>query len=239
MAKKRGRSQLRCGTAAELPRVEARHELAGRVAQAQTQLGGLARSQPVEHARNGARNARPHEDVSHARQHRAEERRHGRKLDLLEVVDPHGGAVPLASEEDLDEVGGDDQILSIARQRPLLGRHGCKGSIHVLATGNEPAIEDPARDAGHGKLLQRPTDVSAGVAELQAPRENDVESRARNDSQLPGLRDGARERPAGNARPHAALDDRRVGRHLNRPMRTRPRRGGSGPGSGAAPRGPR
>ena len=101
----------------------------------------------------------------------------------------------IASQEHLDEIGGDDQLLLLGGHRPLLGRHGLEGRIRGLAAGNEPAIEDPLRDARHGKVLECPTHVSAGVAELQAPHEDDVEGGPRNDSELSGLRDGAREGP--------------------------------------------
>ena len=59
--------------------------------------------QRVEQGRDLARNARAHQDMIHAREHRTVQRGGVRQLHLGEQVDADDALVPLLGEEDLRE----------------------------------------------------------------------------------------------------------------------------------------
>ena len=56
-----------------------------------------------------------------------------------------------------------------------------------------------------------PTDFSARIAELQPPRQYDIEGRARHDAEMAEAGYRAGEAPARDSDPHAALNDHRIG----------------------------
>ena len=64
--------------------------------------------------------------------------------------------------------------------------------------------------AGHRrkrKVSQRAAQLAAGVAELQAARQDHSQCRPGNDAKLAGQRDSAGERPARHPNAHSALNN--------------------------------
>ena len=59
------------------------------------------------------------------------------------------------------------------------------------------------------KRCHGPTHGSVGIAVLEAPHQQRLDRRARDDAELTARRNGLRQAPAGDADAHAALDDRR------------------------------
>ena len=74
-----------------------------------------------------------------------------------------------------------------------------------------PGIKWSAQDAlGHlreREVSQRATQLAAGVAKLEAARQDNGQRRPGNDAELAGQRDGAGQRPAGHRHAHPALND--------------------------------
>jgi hypothetical protein len=56
-------------------------------------------------------------------------------------------------------------------------------------------------------VSQRATKIAAGVAKLEAARQNNAQRRSGNDTELARKRDGPGQRPAGHRHAHPALDD--------------------------------
>jgi adenosine/AMP kinase len=57
------------------------------------------------------------------------------------------------------------------------------------------------------EVSQSAPKITAGIAKLEAARQNNGQRCAGNDAELAGTRDGASQRPAGHRHAHAALDD--------------------------------
>ena len=62
-------------------------------------------------------------------------------------------------------------------------------------------------DLRQGEVIQRATKLAAGVAKLEAARQNDGQGGAGNDAELAGKRDGAGQRPTGHRKAHPTLYD--------------------------------
>ncbi len=156
------------------------------------------------------RNAGAHEDIADAGEHRPVERRQGRQDDLLQQVDANPAVVPFAGEVDLDEARQDVEPQELAAR--LQGGTGDLGEVRAGgdAAGHEVALHDPIDELPVRKAGQRAAQVAARIPELQAAGELHVERRARNHAERAPGRDGARQTPARDADPHAALNDFRM-----------------------------
>ena len=62
-------------------------------------------------------------------------------------------------------------------------------------------------------MIEAAAHVPARIAVLQPPGEDLIQGRSRNHSQMAESGDGLRQPPIGNARSHAALDDRGMSAH--------------------------
>ena len=126
IARKRGRVSAGASPPQNSRRIEVRAEyvVRTRTLHVKAQLHRFAHRQPVEDAGNRGRDARPHEHDIDTCEHRAEERRQRRQLDLLEEVDADRIVVALAGQKHLDEVAGDGEFLEV----PGLfhGHHGVR-----------------------------------------------------------------------------------------------------------------
>jgi hypothetical protein len=197
--------QARDVVAADRARVEVRPGLAAE--DRDRKLGRLALGVAVEDAGDELGDPGAHQDVVDPRQHRAEQRRGVGDRDLLQVVDPDGALVALLREEDLDEVGGDDQLAEVGARVQRRDRAGAERLAGGLAALDEVPVEDPGGDVLVGKRCQGPAHRAAGVAQLEPARDDRVDGRARDDTEVAGRRDGVGEAPRGYAGPHASLDD--------------------------------
>ena len=150
------------------------------------QLDGFAARQPVQHAGNGARNARAHQHIIHARKHRAENRGQRWELDFFQKVDADQAGVTFLGEKNFREICRDRQRHEIRAEFEAGQRRELEGRVGGLAAGDEIVREDFGRDAGHGEMFERVAHLAVGVAGLQPPGENRAERGAGNNSKLAG-----------------------------------------------------
>jgi hypothetical protein len=149
------------------------------------------------------------DDDGHAGQHGAIEGGQVRQLDLFEEIDADGMGVAFASQENLDEIGGDAQFLGreVAGHRVLAG--GFIARAGTASARNKVCIENLAGDAGKGKVLQRAADMAFAVAILKTAREDLIEGGAGHDPELPQPGNRPGQPPVRDTGPHAALDELR------------------------------
>ena len=83
------------------------------------------RRKGVQHAGDVQRNARAHQHVAHAGQHRAIDRRQVRHLHLLKKIDAHGILVAFPGQKNLDKVAHHAQLDHLAQVAALV--HGQRG----------------------------------------------------------------------------------------------------------------
>src|SRR5579859_503061 len=106
--------------------------------------------QPVERAGNLQGNAGPYQNVLDARQHGAVKRRQMRDLELFQEVDAYGIAVALARQNYLHEVGGNAQLLELARAVMSVQRQELVCSALCLPARNVIRLKTRAAMAGKG-----------------------------------------------------------------------------------------
>ena len=171
------------------------------------QFHRLALRELVHHAGNRARNARAHQHVIHAGEHRAENRGQGGQLDFFQEVDADESGVAFLREKHFHEIRQHGQRDEVRAGIDRGHGHGLERRVVRLAAGNEIIRHHAGRDAGNGEIFQRAPDVPAGVAHLQPARQDARERGAGDDAKLAGLRNGAGEPPVGDAGAHSALND--------------------------------
>lgn len=92
--------------------------------------------------------------------------------------------MPFFGEEDFDEVGEDGQF----NERWPGGQRGHGGALErrggILAAGNEEVANRPLGHIRQGKVLQSPTEVTAGIPELEAPGQNYGECGSRDSAEV-------------------------------------------------------
>jgi hypothetical protein len=163
--------------------------------------------QLIEDAGDLHGNARAHQHVIDARQHRAVQRGEVRQLHLLEQVDAHQSGVSCLREIHLGEVAQHDQLeqcrwhLDRRYRLRLVCRACCLAALDVMS------FPDSSCDFGDRKCIEGDTQVTARIAHLQAPCDDGVDTRARDDAELTSQRDRSRESPRRDGHSHAALDD--------------------------------
>ena len=174
------------------------------------QSHGLAPRQLIQQAGNGHGNARAHQHIIHAREHRAKERGQRGELDLLQVIDADQSGVTFLGQEHFREVGQHDEFDQ--RRGGMLGKDESRFEWLAgwFATRNEISIQRALRHAGNGKPRQRPAHIPVRIALLQSSCENHIQRRSRDTSELAQLGDSPGQTPVGDAGPHAALDDDRL-----------------------------
>ena len=130
-----------------------------------------------------------------------------RKLDLFQVVNSHCVGVAIPREQNLHEVGRDAQLVQFARA--VLHMHDGLpvGLASAFSTRNVPRVPNALRHAAKRKPVQAAAHVPAGIAILQPPDKNLVESRTGNDAELSQPGDRSRQPPVRHGDPHAALND--------------------------------
>ena len=171
-------------------------------------LPGRQRAQQLGHL---ARDAGPHEHVVDAAEHRAEQGRGGRELDLLEAVDADDAVVALLREPDLGEVADDGELL--AGPGGAQGELGQRlvGGVGTAAALDEVGVDHPLRHGGTGEVGQGPAVVAAHVAVLEAAGEHGIHRGARHDAEVTCQRDLAGQPPPRDRDTHAALDHHGAG----------------------------
>jgi len=199
--------QLRQVVTQSLARVEARDVGVGAVRDLDREGRRTSGRELGQQPRQLARDSRAHQHVVDPREHGAQRGRQGRGLDLLQQVDADDAVVALLGEPDLGEVADQAQL-----DGPLAGVDGERRVRPVGLAGRTPALpvvgrQHARRDRRRGEVLQRPADVSARVAVLQAPRDDRVQGGAGDDAQLAEAGDDAGELPRRDGHPHAPLDD--------------------------------
>ena len=157
---------------------------AGRALRAHRQRDTVPSGEPAQQLRQLRGVARADEDVVDAGEHRPQAGERDRQLDLAQVVDPDRAVVSLLGEVDLAEVGHHGELLQ--RHRRLQGehRHDPVGPTRRATGRQEVGVEDPLGQRRHRERGQRPPDMAALVAVLQAPGVDDVQRRARDDSEV-------------------------------------------------------
>src|SRR5579859_73271 len=133
--------------------------------------------QPVERAGNLQGNAGPYQNVLDARQHGAVKRRQMRDLELFQEVDAYGIAVALARQNYLHEVGGNAQLLELARAVMSVQRQQLVCSALCLPARNVIRLKNTRCHGWKRKLLERAAYVPAVVAVLQTARQHLVQRR--------------------------------------------------------------
>ena len=175
--------------------------------------GGLVLDIRVQYARDLERDARAHQDVANAREHRAVDRDEVRRLDLLEVVDPDRVGVAFAGEEDLHEVpeeailGERARALQAVEGQPYIGR------VRRLAASNVVARPDALGHVAERERVEGAAAVAARVTVLEPAGEHLLERGAGDDAEVAEAGDGLRQPPAGDGHTHPALDDSRGSVH--------------------------
>ena len=240
----RGRQHVRCHDgqkpgphkrrgigADELARVEGEGRLIALLRADHVQRIGrrLVPGQTIECLGNLERNPGADDHIAHAGQERTVERRQMRNLNFFEIIDADGVGVALACQPDLDEIRDDREFQQFARavahrHRDALIRVGVG-----LAARDEVGLPDPLGHRRHREMVERATHVAAGIAILKPPRQNLIERRSGDNSELPEFRHGVSQAPGRDARAHAALDDRREVGHLPRIISCAPRTSAKAP----------
>ena len=167
------------------------------------QLDRFPSRQPVEHAGDGARDARAHQHIIHAREHRAENRRQRGELDFFQKVDADRSVMSLFGKKYFREIGrhGERHVIRAGLQTGQ--RRELEGRIGGLAAGDEIIFENFDGHARHGEMFEGVAHLAVGIAVLQPPGKNAGERGAGNNAQLAGLG----QTPVGNSCAHSALDD--------------------------------
>jgi len=174
---------------------------------------GLVVDVRVQYSRDLERDARPHQDVAHAGEHRAVDRDEVRRLDLLEIVDPDRVGVALPGEEDLHEVPEEAILGERWRARQAVERQTDIGRIRGLAAGDVVARPDALGHAGKRKRVECAPAVATRVTVLEPAGEHLVERRPGDDTELAEAGDRLGQPPAGDGHAHPALDDSRGSVH--------------------------
>ncbi len=177
--------------------------------------GRLVVHEAIEDTGNSRRNPRAHQDVIHARQHRAVDLGQVGNLDLLQIVDAYGMLMSLMGQEDLHKVGNDAQLFELAVIVLPVLRQLAVGLCLTLPAGNEISVPDALRHRPKRKMIQRAPNVPATIAILQSPRENLIQRRPGNHSQLAQAGYSPCQPPAGDTYPHTTLNDRRTAHFLS------------------------
>ena len=129
------------------------------------------RREGVQNAGNMQRNARPHQHIAHAGQHRAVDRGKVRHLHLLEEVDAHGILVAFPRQKHLDKIAHNAQLDHFAQIAALVhGRHRIRLPLR-LAAGDEILLPDALGHFRERKCIQPPAHVTALVAFGKASQE--------------------------------------------------------------------
>ena len=113
----------------------------------------------------------------------------------------------LLGEEDLGEVGRDGKFHK--RGAGLQRRH-CRPRIRQLrrlSAGHEIGVQHALRDIADREEFHCAAHLTAGVAGLQTPGKDNRKQGSGNDAELPQLRNGTGQPPAGNGDAHPALND--------------------------------
>ena len=169
--------------------------------------------QRVQGTRNPQRNAGSHQDVPHAGQHGAVQRRQVWNLNLLQIVHSHRVVVALARQGHLDEIGHDAQLAALNRTVAVMHGERLVRLVGRLSAGDEVLVPNALGHVPEGEGIEAAPHIAAGIAILQAPGEHQIERRSGNHSQLPQLGHGSRQLPMGHAHAHAALDNRGMSCH--------------------------
>ena len=120
---------------------------------------------------------------------------------------PIRSVVPLARQEDFDEVGQHDQFVVLARR---MGRHHgdrSKGGFRGFAAWHEVAVQNAFGDLGQRKLGHRSAQMPFQIPQLEPSSQDHVESRAGNHPHLPGERHRPSQSPIRYGDSHSPLDD--------------------------------
>ena len=136
-----------------------------------------------------------------------------RGLDFFQVVDSDRMVVTFAGKKDLDKVGDGAQLHQLGRVIFAGHRQRLVGRVLRLAAGDEIRPPDTFGHVGKWKVVEGMPHVTAGIAVLQSPSQDLVQSCSGNDSELTGPGDRARQSPIRDARAHSSLNDFRVMTH--------------------------
>src|SRR5215470_16915999 len=129
------------------------------------------------------------------------------QLDFLEIIDTHCIVVSFSREGNFYKVSHDTQFLeldrTVLRMRGyrLVRRSWRLSARNVIGSPNTVchlAVWESVEPAPH---------VTARVTVLQTPRQDEIERRSRNNSELTELRYSTRQTPTGNPCAHPALND--------------------------------
>ena len=160
------------------------------------------------------RDAGAHQHVVHSGQHRAVDRVGGRQLELLEVVDADRPVVALLRQPDLGEVGDHGELTQRRRRLDPTEWHAAVARALSPSTRREPPVEHAGRQRRDGEVCVGATQVTTVVTVTQTAGMHDIESGARDHSELAECADRSRQAPVGHRHTHTALDDRRVDRYV-------------------------
>ena len=100
------------------------------------------------------------------------------------VVDPHRTGMAFPGEVDLNEIGGDDQVLEISGGLVLLHRDRPEPLVVLLAVGHVVAGQDLFGDVRNRERSESSSDVPADIPNLKTTSHNRVEGCARNHSKM-------------------------------------------------------
>jgi len=94
--------------------------------------------------------------------------------------------VTLTREKYLDEVGHDAQLFQLARIVFFQRKYSRVWRTLGLAASDVILLPDTLCHCGKGKGIKASAHIPAGIPILQSPRQNRVQCRTRNQSQLSG-----------------------------------------------------
>ena len=214
----------------EFPWIERNRMRASRVGASHVhfQADRFAGGQRVQHRRNVVRDARSHQHIIDLGQHRPVNCGQGRKLNLLHQVHPDDAGMIFPRQKDLDEVRGHQKIaMVVGHIHPAHGRRS-ETFAYGRSAGHIIPFDQRCGDVLSRKMTQRPEHVTARVALLQAPGQDNVQARPRNHTEMTHARNRCRQAPIGNTNTHPTLDESRkrsrINGHPNQPNNRSPSR---------------
>jgi hypothetical protein len=116
---------------------------------------------------------------------------------------------PLPGKPDLRERRGDHELASLSEQGDAPLADPLVGLVSPPSLRSKVAREHPSGHLRIGEGAKRAPEIAPFVAVLQPAGDEIVEGRPRDDADLAGASNRARQRSEADARPHASLDDDR------------------------------
>lgn len=138
-----------------------------------------------------------------------------RHLDLFQVVDADRIAVPLARQEDLDEISGNTEFMQGAFSLKGMQTGELERCRFGLAARYEVGVENALGHLREGEMAQGMTDMASRIAALETASEDLIQSGAGHHTQLPKAGYGLGQVPIGYGGAHSTLDNFRYsGAHI-------------------------